>query len=144
MKSPDQDDAKLAAKIGDAVKAYDAADATKKEKAVILGRLLIEARKRHPSTNAFENFLEMAGGIRIRGAEELIAFALSRKDFEQHRIENAAAQQRHQDKIKAEKIREGEGKGGVAEPGGQRPHGSRTKTGTETSAATRGRRLRAA
>jgi hypothetical protein len=63
MKSPDQDDAKLAAKIGDAVKAYDAADAVKKEKAIIAGRLLVEAQKRHHGKKAFENFLELAGGI---------------------------------------------------------------------------------
>lgn len=97
-------DAKLAAEIGDAVKAYDAADATRKEKAVIAGQLLAEARKRHPSKKAFENFLELAGGVGIRRAETFIAIALGRKEFEQHQSENAAAQQRHRDKLKAEKI----------------------------------------
>lgn len=102
--SADQDDAKLAAKIGEAIKAYDAADAVKKEKAVIAGLLLAEAQKQHPGKKAFEAFLKLAGGIGIRRAETFIAIALSRKEFEQHQIENAAAQQRHRDKIKAEKI----------------------------------------
>jgi hypothetical protein len=103
-KAHGEDDAKLAAEIGDAVKAYEAADTVKKEKAVIAGRLLAEAQKRHPGKKAFENFLELAGGIGFRRAETFIAIALGRKDFEQHRIENVEAQQRHRDKIKAEKI----------------------------------------
>jgi hypothetical protein len=63
-----QDDAKLAAQIKCAMKALDAADATRKEKAVAAGRLLLEAQKRHPTDNAFEKFLELAGGVRIRRA----------------------------------------------------------------------------
>jgi hypothetical protein len=116
MKSVDQDDAKLAAKIGDAVKAYDDADTVKKEKAIIAGHLLAEAQKRHPSDKAFENFLELAGGIHIRRAKDLIAFALQRKDFEQHQIENAAAQQRHRDKLKAEKIEREKAKAALPKP----------------------------
>jgi len=100
----DQDDAKLAAKIIDAMKDVDAATATRNEKAVAAGRLLIEAQKRHPTEKAFEKFLQLAGGIRIRRAKDLISFALGRKDFERHQIENAAAQQRPRDKLKAEKI----------------------------------------
>jgi hypothetical protein len=113
---PDQDDATLATKIGDAVKAYDAADAVKKEKAIIAGRLLVEAQKRHPSDKAFEKFLLLAGGIQIRRAKDLIAIALGRKRFEQHQIENAAAQQRHRDKIKAEKIEREKAKAASAKP----------------------------
>jgi hypothetical protein len=100
----DPDDAKLAAKIVDAMRAVDAATATRNEKAIVAGRLLVEAQKRHPTERAFEEFLELAGGIRIRRARDLIALALGRKPFEQHQIENAAAQQRHRDKLKAEKI----------------------------------------
>src|SRR5258707_14651529 len=100
----DQDDAKLAAKIVDAIKEYDVADATRKEKAIAAGKLLVEARNRHRSKEAFKKFLELAGDIRISRAETLIAFALGRKDFEQHQLENAAAQRRHQDKLKAERI----------------------------------------
>jgi hypothetical protein len=116
MKSPDQDDAKLAAKIGDALKAYDAADTVKNEKAVIAGRLLVEAQKRHPGKKAFEHFLELAGGIGIRRAETFIAIALGRKDFEQHQAENAAAQQRHRDKLKADKIEREKAKAALPEP----------------------------
>lgn len=103
-------DAQLAAEIGDAVKVHDAADATRKEKAIIVGKLLVEARKRHLTTKAFEKFLETVprdaggAGIGIRRAETFIAFALDRKAFEEHQKENAAAQQRFRDKQKAEKI----------------------------------------
>ena len=45
--------AKLAAKIGDAIKAYDAAAAVREEKAKIVGKLLVEARKRHRTPKAF-------------------------------------------------------------------------------------------
>jgi len=116
MDQPDQDDAKLAAKIVDAVKAYDAADAVKKERAIIAGKLLAEAQKRHPTDKAFEKFLQMAGGIGIRRAKDLIAFALGRKDFEQHQDENAAAQQRHRDKLKAEKIEREKEKAALPKP----------------------------
>jgi hypothetical protein len=122
MKSPDQDDAKLAAKIGDAIKAHDAAAAVKEEKAKIVGKLLVEARKRHRTTKAFETFLETVprhdggDGINIRRAETFIAIALGRKDFEQHQKENAAAQQRRRDKLKAERIeREKKAKAALAE-----------------------------
>ena len=47
--------------------------------------------------------MELAGGIHIRRAETFIALALGRKDFEQHQIENAEAQQRHRDKLKIER-----------------------------------------
>jgi hypothetical protein len=109
-------DAKLAAEIGDAVKAYDAADATRKEKAIIAGRLLVEARERHPSKMDFEIFLELAGGVGIRRAETFIAIALGRKEFEQHQIDNAAAQQRHRDKLKAEKIEKEKAKAALPGP----------------------------
>ena len=101
---PDQDDAELAAKIVVAIKEVDAATATRNEKAVAAGKLLLEAQKRHPTEKAFEKFLQLAGGIQIRRARDLIAFALGRKDFEKHQAQNAAAQQRHRDKLKAEKI----------------------------------------
>ena len=100
----EQDDAKLAAKIVVAIKEVDAATATRNEKALVAGRLLVEAQKRHPTEKDFEKFLGLAGGIGIRRARDLIALALGRKDFERHQIENAAAQQRHRDKLKAEKI----------------------------------------
>jgi hypothetical protein len=100
----DKDDTILAAKIVAAMKEYDAADATRKEKAIAAGKLLAEAHKKHPTEKAFEKFLQLAGGIQLRRARDLIGFALGRKDFEKHQIENAAAQQRHRDKLKAEKI----------------------------------------
>jgi hypothetical protein len=81
-----------------------AADATRKEKAVIAGKLLAEAQKRHPTKKAFEKFLQMAGGIGIRRARDLIALAQGRKDFEKHQADNAAAQQRHRDRLRAERI----------------------------------------
>jgi hypothetical protein len=114
--SPDQDDAKLAARIVDAMKEYDGADAVRKEKAVAAGRLLEEAHKRHPSDEAFEKFLKLAGGIHIRRAQDLIAIALGRKEFEQHQAENAAAQQRHRDKLKAEKIEREKEKAALPKP----------------------------
>jgi hypothetical protein len=89
-------------------KEYNDAETTlglkRKEKQIAAGKLLVEARKRHPTEEAFEKFLKLAGGIGIRRAQDFIAFALGRKDFEQHQIENAAAQQRHRDKLKADKI----------------------------------------
>jgi hypothetical protein len=125
-----EDDAKLAARIVDAVKEYDAADAVKKEKAVAAGRLLSEAQKRHPTEKAFEKFLQLAGGIGIRRARDLIALALGRKDFEQHQIENAAAQQRHRDKLKAEKIEREKEKAALPKPDPQpkpKPVGNKGK-----------------
>jgi hypothetical protein len=115
-KQTDQDDAKLAAKIIDAMKAVDAATAARNEKAVAAVRLLIEAQKRHPTEKAFEKFLQLAGGVQIRRARDLIALALGRKDFEQHQIENAAAQQRHRDKLKAEKIEREKEKAALPKP----------------------------
>jgi len=102
--SVSEEDTKLAADIRAAVEAYDAADAARKEKAIIAGTLLAKAEKRHPTPKAFEKFLEAAGGIQIRRAQNLIAIALGRKDFEQHQADNKAAQQRHRDKLRAEKI----------------------------------------
>jgi chemotaxis response regulator CheB len=101
---PDQnDDAQLAENIVVAIKAYDVADATRKEQAIIAGGLLAEAQKRHPSDKAFTKFLELAGSIGIRRAKVLIAIALGRKEFEQHQADNAAAQQRHREKVEKEK-----------------------------------------
>jgi hypothetical protein len=97
------DDAQLVSKVIAALKEYDAAEAAKKEKALVLGALLAEAQNRHRSSKAFEAFLERAGGIQIRRAQDLIAFAVGRKSFERHQAHNAAAQQRHRDKLKAEK-----------------------------------------
>jgi hypothetical protein len=57
-----QADVKLAAKIVDAMKEVDAATATRNEKAVTAGKLLIEAQQRHPTERAFGEFLELAGG----------------------------------------------------------------------------------
>jgi hypothetical protein len=122
----DQDDAKLAAKIIDAMKEYDAADATRKEKAIAAGTLLAEARKRHPGKKAFETFLELAGGIGYRRAEDLIAIAVGRKDFEREQAENAAAQQRHRDKLKAEKIEREKAKAALPKPEPAKP-GPKTK-----------------
>jgi hypothetical protein len=110
------DDVELAAKIVDAMKEYDAADATRKEKAIAAGKLLNEAHKRHPTDKAFGEFLELAGGIQIRRARDLIALAVGRKDFEQHQIENAAAAQRHRDKLKAEKIEREKAKAALPKP----------------------------
>jgi hypothetical protein len=116
MASTEQDDAKLAAKVVAAVKAYDAADAVKKEKAIIVGGLLAEAQKLHPSDKAFEAFLERAGGIHIRRAKDLIAIALGRTDFEKHQLDQAAAQQRFRDKQKAEKIEREKAKAALPKP----------------------------
>jgi hypothetical protein len=110
------DDTKLAEQIVNAMKEYDAADATRKEKAVVAGKLLAEAQRRHPDQKAFEKFLESAGGIQLRRAQELIAIALGRKDFEQHQAENVAKQQRHRDKLKAEKIEREKAKAALPKP----------------------------
>jgi hypothetical protein len=64
--TPAKTDAQLAAQIKDAMKQLDVADATRKEKAVAAGSLLVEAHKRHPTDKAFENFLQLAGGVGIR------------------------------------------------------------------------------
>jgi hypothetical protein len=109
-------DVKLAAKIVDAMKEYDAADATRKEKAIAAGRLLNEAHKRHPGNKAFEKFLQLAGGIQSRRAQELIAIAVGRKEFEQQQAANAAAAQRHRDKLKAEKIERERAKAALPKP----------------------------
>jgi hypothetical protein len=113
---PDQDDSTLAADIVDAMKQVDAATATRNEKAIVAGRLLIEAQKRHPTEKAFAEFLQLAGGIHIRRARDLIALAQWRKDFEQHQIEHAAAQQRYRDKLKAEKIEREKEKAALPKP----------------------------
>ena len=112
----DKADAKLAAQIVVAIKAVDAATATRNEKAVAAGKLLAEAHDRHPTEKAFENFLRLAGGVQIRRARELIAFALGRKEFEQHQIDNAAAQQRHRDKLKSERIEREREKAALPKP----------------------------
>jgi hypothetical protein len=111
-----QDDAVLAAKITAAIKEVDAATVTRNEKALAAGRLLVEAHKRHPTEKAFKEFLLLAGGVQIRRAQDLIALALGRKDFEQRQIENAAAQQRHRDKLKAEKIEREKEKAALPKP----------------------------
>lgn len=80
----DKTDAKLAAKIVVAIKEVDAATATRNEKAIAAGKLLAEAHDRHPTEIGFKNFLQLAGGVQIRRAQELIAFALGRKKFELH------------------------------------------------------------
>jgi hypothetical protein len=116
----EQDDAKLAAKVVAAVKAYDEADAVKKEKAIIVGGLLAEAQKRHPGDKAFEAFLERAGGIHIRRAKDLIAIALGRKEFDKHQADHAAAQQRLRDKQKAEKIEREKAKAALPKPDASR------------------------
>jgi hypothetical protein len=116
MSAADQADAKLATQIVDAIKEYDAADATRKEKAIVAGRLLVEAHKRHPSQKAFAKFLQLAGGIKIRQAENFINFATGRKDYEQHQAENAAAQQKYRDKLKAEKIEREKAKAALPKP----------------------------
>jgi outer membrane biosynthesis protein TonB len=105
--TPAKTDAQLAAQIKDAMKAIDAATATRNEKQAAAGRLLLEARQRHPTEKAFANFLQLAGGVGLRRAQDLIAFAQWRKDFEKHQIDNKAAQQRHRDKLREEKIERG-------------------------------------
>jgi integrase len=101
---PRKNDHQLAHEIGEAVAAYDVADASRKEKAITAGLLLVEARRRHPSQKAFEKFLAtVPNGFGIRRAETLIAFAVGRKDFEKHQLENVAANQRLRDKAKLEK-----------------------------------------
>jgi hypothetical protein len=110
------EDAMLAAEISTAIKALDAADSDRKTKAIAAGHLLAQAKQRHPTEKAFETFLGLAGGVGLRRAQDLIAFALGRKDFEQHQIENAAAQQRLRDKEKAERIAREKAKVGLSEP----------------------------
>lgn len=123
-----QDDAQLAAKIVDAMKEVDAADSVRKEKSIIAGRLLAEARKRHPTEEAFKKFLLLAGGVQIRRAQDLIALALGRKDFEQHQAENAAAQQRHRDKLKAEKTEREKTKAAMPKPEAKPKDNGKPKT----------------
>jgi hypothetical protein len=97
----EQEDAELATKVATAYRAYEDA---KKEKAIVVGKLLVEAQRWHPTDKAFAAFLERAGGIQLRRAQELIAIALGRKGHEQLLKEKADAQQRFRDKQKAEKI----------------------------------------
>jgi hypothetical protein len=111
-----QDDINLAEKIIDAMKEGDAADSFRKEKWIIAGKLLAEAHERHPTEEAFKKFLILAGGVQIRRAQDLIALALGRKDFEQQQAENTAAQQRHRDKLKAEKIEKEKAKAALPKP----------------------------
>jgi hypothetical protein len=113
---PRNDDAKLAAKVVAAMKAFDTADATRKEKAIAVGTLLAEAQKRHPDRKGFGAFLALAGGIQLRRAQELIAIAVGRKGFEQQQAENAAKQRRHRDKLKAEKIGREKAKAALPKP----------------------------
>jgi hypothetical protein len=109
-------DIKLAEQIVDAMKEYDVATATRNDKAVAAGKLLHEAHERHPTEEAFKKFLLLAGGVQIRRAQDLIALALGRKDFEKQQAENAAAQQRHRDKLKAEKIERDKAKPALPKP----------------------------
>jgi hypothetical protein len=93
MNKSDQDDnSQLAAQIVVAVKAIDVTVATKKEQSIIAGKLLVEARQRHPTDEAFAKFLEQGVGIGLRRARFLIAIATGRKDFGQAQDEHAAAQ----------------------------------------------------
>jgi hypothetical protein len=100
-------DAQLAARIVAAIKACDAADATAirttKEKAIIAGKLLDEAHQRHQGDEAFTIFLELAGGVGLRRAQDLIAISRNPEIHEQHQIENREAGARHRAKVKAEK-----------------------------------------
>jgi hypothetical protein len=111
-----ESDIKLAEQIDAAIKRIDAADAVKKEQAIVAGRLLAEAHERHPTEEAFKKFLLLAGGVQIRRAQDLIALAIGRKDFEQQQAENAAAQQRHRDKLKTEKIEREKAKAALPKP----------------------------
>ena len=110
------DDDALVATVVAAVKAFEAADAVKKEKALKLGELLAEAQKRHPTDRAFEAFLTRAGGIQIRRAKDLISIALGRKEFDKHQSDNAAAQRRLRDRRKAEKIEREKAKAALPTP----------------------------
>jgi hypothetical protein len=141
--SDNQDDRKLAAKIVDAIKEYDAANKEyndaettlglkRKEKQIAAGKLLIEARKRHPTEKAFEKFLDLAGGIGIRRAQDFIAFAVGRKDFDRHQAENAAAQQRHRDKLKADKIERDKANAALPKPEPKKPEISRITRNAST------------
>ena len=110
------DDDALVATVVAAVKAFEAADAVKKEKALKLGELLAEAQKRHPTDRAFEAFLTRAGGIQIRRAKDLISIALGRKEFDKHQSDNAAAQRRLRHRRKAEKIEREKAKAALPTP----------------------------
>jgi hypothetical protein len=147
MTNSHQDDAQLAAKIVDAMKEVDAADSVRKEKAIIAGKLLAEAQQRHPSKEAFEIFLKLAGDIQYRRAVDLIGFALGRKDFEQHQAENAAAAQRHRDKLKSEKIEREKAKATLPKPepklkGKGKPEPAEPKPGALRNAQTSAASLR--
>jgi len=106
MNKPDQDDAHLAAQIAVAIKEYDGANEVRKEKAIAAGNLLDEAHKRHPGDKAFAKFLEQENiGIGIRRAQELIAIAVGRRDFEQQQAKNREAVKKSRDKAEIEKQR---------------------------------------
>jgi hypothetical protein len=104
----------------------------RKEKQIAAGKLLIEARKRHPTEKAFEKFLDLAGGIGIRRAQDFIAFAVGRKDFDRHQAENAAAQQRHRDKLKADKIERDKANAALPKPDPKKPEISRITRNAST------------
>jgi hypothetical protein len=97
------DDAALAAKIAEAVKAVDVAVATQNERAKSAGLLLHDAHKRHPGRKAFEKFLKLCDGLQYSRAMDLIAVATDRKTFEKLKTDAAARQQKHRDKKKLHK-----------------------------------------
>ncbi len=137
------DDAELAARIIAAVKEYDAADATRKVKAIVAGDLLVEAQKRHPGKKEFIKFLELAGSIQYSRAQELIAIAIGRKAFEQQQADNAARQKRHRDKLKAEKIEREKAEAAMPKPEPAEPEPVRYGNGPQVDLDQQADRLKA-
>jgi hypothetical protein len=95
------EDAALAAKITEAVKAVDTAIATQVERAKAAGLLLHEAHKRHPGRKAFEAFLKLTDGEQYSRAMDLIGVAIDRKSYEKLKADAAARQQKSRDKKKS-------------------------------------------
>jgi hypothetical protein len=100
------DDAALAAKIAEAVKAADAAlavqekAATTVEKSKAVGLLLLEAKKLHPKVKDFEAFLKLVHGLHLSRAHDLLALAGGRKTAEELRAETWERVQKHRESKK--------------------------------------------
>ena len=125
-------DAALVTQIKVAVREWQTADAeaisafeVRKAKAETVGKLLAEARMRHPSDEAFGRFLALADvSIKIRRAKDLIKIGLGKKDYAEHCAKAAESQARYMAGLKeaakvakeAAKVAREDAHGKAAEP----------------------------
>jgi hypothetical protein len=85
---------------------WEALEKPREEKVKATGTILVEARERHPTREAFGKILE-AVGIEERQARTYISFALGKTDYKEHCAQNAAAvkksREKNRDKVLAER-----------------------------------------